>query len=650
MSDPAAPRPRRGRRASRFLTAALVGVLLACVLWTARLGSTPVLPSLSAWIGGTLAALAVGLSLYQRHQQARDLLLEALAQADTTLQAVNDGVITLDGRHRVRFMNPSAERLSGIDLDAALGRPVHEVLGLAPTERHRFEQTLDQCLRTGAVVQMNRSLPIGPHGSTRHVQCSASPVLTGLTGAGHADTPAGDSTASSIVITLTDLTDSLLGAGRLQHEATHDPLTGLPNRALLADRFQHAIAGAQRDGSQVGLLFIDIDRFKRINDSLGHHHGDAVLQAIAQRLQAGCAPHDTVARWGGDEFVVLLEPAVNREVAAARAAQLIAAVAAEIQIDGVEVACGCSVGIVLAPQDGSYGDALIAMADAAMDRAKARGGMRFELHAAEIPGWTRAGLALETRLRHGLEDHCFELHYQPQVHVASGRAVGLEALLRWRQPDGELWSPSRFLAVTEETGLILAIGEWVVREAVAQIARWRDLGLPLLPVSVNVSARQCLDRSLVHIVAGALADNAVPAALLKIEITESAAMADLGQLHGLLTDLRALGVGVAMDDFGTGYSSLAHLRRFPVDQIKIDPSFISDITQDPNGAAIVRATIALAHSLGLPVVAEGVESDEQMRFLTLHGCDIVQGYLHAMPQSASDLASYLRRSADATPA
>ena len=636
------------------MTAGLVCVLVACALWPARAGGMPSLPSLSAWIGGTLAALAVGLSLYQRHQQARDLLLEALAQADTTLQAVNDGVITLDARHRVRFMNPSAERLSGIDLDAALGRPVHDVLGLAPAERRRLEETLDQCLRTGAVVQMGRSLPVGPPGGARQVQCSASPVLTGLSHARHGKSnsggapSAGDSTA--LVITLTDLTDSLLGAGHLQHEATHDPLTGLPNRALLADRFQHAIAGAQRDGSQVGLLFIDIDRFKRINDSLGHHHGDAVLQAIAQRLQAGCAPHDTVARWGGDEFVVLLEPAVNREVAAARAAQLIAAVAAEIQIDGVEIACGCSVGIVLAPQDGTRGDALIAMADAAMDRAKARGGMRFELHAAEVPGWTRAGLALETRLRHGLEDHCFELHYQPQVHVASGRAVGLEALLRWRQPDGELWAPSRFLAVTEETGLILAIGEWVVREAVAQIARWRDLGLPLLPVSVNVSARQCLDRSLVQIVASALADNAVPAALLKIEITESTAMADLGQLHSLLTDLRALGVGVAMDDFGTGYSSLAHLKRFPVDQIKIDPSFINDITHDPSGAAIVRATIALAHSLGVPVVAEGVESEEQMHFLTLHQCDIVQGYLHAMPQSAGDLAAYLRRSADATPA
>ncbi|MEY2655418.1 MAG: hypothetical protein RLZZ524_2446 [Pseudomonadota bacterium] len=440
-----------------------------------------------------------------------------------------------------------------------------------------------------------------------------------------------------------------------RRDATHDALTGLPNRALLIDRLQQALRAAQGGPRGVAVLYIDLDRFRRINDSLGPRQGDQVLRSVAARLQACLRSQDTLARWGGDEFVVLLDLAQDREVVAARAAQMIDAVTRELRVDSaeggpIEVACGCSVGIALAPQDGLAADALLAMADAAMHRAKARGGRRFEFHASGMPAWTREWLALETRLRHALSQDSFVLHYQPQVDLRSGRVVGLEALLRWRQPDGTLWRPARFLPIAEETSLILHIGEWVVREAIGQLARWRAQGLPLVPVAVNVSTRQCLDRRLVRVVAEALAAHRIAPALLKIEVTESAAIADQGQLRSLLAELRSIGVQVSMDDFGTGFSSLSHLRSFRVDQIKIDASFVRDISRDPNGAAIVRATIALAHGLGLPVVAEGVESDEQMAFLAEHDCDIAQGYLYAQALDRESIATLLHdRVADGLP-
>lgn len=437
-----------------------------------------------------------------------------------------------------------------------------------------------------------------------------------------------------------------------QRVVTHDALTGLPNRSALCERLQQAVREAADGRRRVAVLFIDLDRFKRINDSLGHRQGDRVLLSLAARLQGCLQDRDTLARWGGDEFVALLDDARGSEIddrdrVAGRAAQMIEAVTRELHIESAEigaidVACGCSIGIAMTPDDGLSADTLLAMADTAMVRAKAHGGRRYEFHARGMRAWTREWLALETRLRHALDEDAFVLHYQPQVDLRSGRVAGLEALLRWRQRDGTLWRPARFLPVAEDTGLILSIGTWVLREAIGQLARWRAEGLPLVPVSVNVSTRQCLDRRLVQVVAHALAEHRMPASLLKIEVTESTAMADLGQLRSLLAELRSLGVQVSMDDFGTGFSSLSHLRNFQVDQIKIDPSFVRDIRRDANGAAIVCATIALAHGLGLPVVAEGVESEEQMAFLAEHGCDIAQGYLYAQAQDGGTIATLLR--------
>jgi diguanylate cyclase (GGDEF)-like protein len=626
------------------------------------LGSAALLVGTQVWLPAMAltAGLVIAFTLTRAAelQGARDDLAHAQGQADATLRAITDSVLSIDAQLRVRYLNPSAERLVGDTLARVQGLHVSTLLHLTPRDAQVLEAALGACLEDREVVQLQQPLRLDTPPQPRLVRLIASPVRPAHLGSRGRErgkergpNPARSakggaphrrvSAQPEVVLALSDVTVEVQAGEQLRHEATHDKLTGLPNRTLLTDRLQHALTGVARSQRTLAVLFVDLDRFKRINDSLGHRQGDAVLQEVARRLVACSRAHDTVARWGGDEFVVLLEDVPSREVAAALAGQLIDAVAAEFQLDGIEVECGCCVGIALAPQDGKDADTLLALADTAMYRGKAHGGKRFEFYASEMPAWTREWLAIETRLRHGLEGGDFVLHYQPQVNLIDGSPVGLEALLRWRQPDGELWSPGRFINVTEETGLILSIGAWVIREATRQMAAWRDAGVPLVPVSVNVSARQCLDRHLVKVVADALADADIPAHLLKIEVTESTAMADLGQLKALLTELRQLGVAVAMDDFGTGYSSLAHLKRFPVDQIKIDPSFIHDITTDANGAAIVRATIALAHGLGVPVVAEGVENAEQMRFLTEHHCDIAQGYLYAYPLACDDVARYL---------
>jgi diguanylate cyclase (GGDEF)-like protein len=542
--------------------------------------------------------------------------------AEATLQAITDAVITLDHTHRVRYLNPSAERLALPDTPgAARNQPIQSVLRLAGTNEPILLQAIADCQAQQQIVTIELSLHLATSDSEHLVRAVISP------------TGSATDTERGVVIVLADITATARAEQLVEHGSTHDGLTGLPNRVLLTDLLAHALAHGRHQSQALAVLFIDLDRFGRINDSLGQRQGDEVLEVIAARLRRVFRAHDTIARWGSDQFVVLIEDVTSREVVAALASQLIDMVARDLRVDEVSIACTCSIGIALSPDDAQTTDGLLTMSEAAMMRAKAAGGGRFEFYTSGMSTLTRDWLALENRLRQALNAGEFVLHYQIQTDLRSGRPMGLEALLRWRQEDGELWAPARFLSITEETGLIVAVGNWVIREATAQLRRWIDAGVTPVPVSVNVSARQCMDSHLIDVIAGALKDANVPASLLKVEITESTAMADLDHLRQLLLQLRQLGVAIALDDFGTGFSSLAHLKRFPVDQIKIDPSFIADIHRDPNGAAIVRATIALAHGLGVPVVAEGVENEAQIRFLREHHCDIVQGYLYGRPGS-----------------
>ena len=428
---------------------------------------------------------------------------------------------------------------------------------------------------------------------------------------------------------------------QLEHQAAFDTLTGLANRVTLHARLQQSMADARRQGRRVAVMLLDLDRFKLVNDSLGHHSGDHLLSSVARRLQGSVRECDTVARLGSDEFVVLLKDIRSAAEAAGVAAALLKEVAQPQVLDGCELRPAASIGVSLFPDDAQDMAALLRNADTAMGHAKAAGGNRFHFFAPEMNQRVAARLALEADLRRALERGELLVHYQPQVSLRGGEVVGAEALVRWRHPRRGMVSPADFIPLAEETGLIDALGEWVLREVCRQQRQWLDQGFKVPPVAVNLSARQFRHPDLVGLVAQALREHALQPELLGLEITESAAMHDVESAIATVTRLRALGVGLSLDDFGTGYSSLSHLKRFPLDHLKIDRSFVSDLATDSDSAAICNAVVGLAHSLGLRVVAEGVETESQMQFLRRQRCDELQGYLFSRPLPAAEYAALL---------
>ena len=427
---------------------------------------------------------------------------------------------------------------------------------------------------------------------------------------------------------------------RLSSLAYHDTLTGLPNRLLFQDRLERAVTHSHRHGKGLAVLFLDVDRFKVINDSLGHSVGDRLVREVAARLQDCVRESDTVARLGGDEFTVLL-PSVGQAVDAAKVAcKVLDAIRMPFELDGRELFLTCSLGISVYPDDGRDAETLVKNADAAMYRAKEQGRDRYLLYTPALNATALERLALESSLRKALPNDELLLHYQPIVDVATRGMHGVEALLRWHHPELGLVPPGDFIPLAEVTGLILSMGPWVLRTACAQARAWQGLR-PGLRMSVNLSAREFQEPALVGYVTDALADTGLPPHLLQLEITESSAMQNAQAASQTLRELKALGVGLSIDDFGTGYSSLSYLRRFPIDTLKIDQSFIRDIGADPDDAAIASAIIALAHTLKLAVVAEGVETAEQLAFLARHGCDRAQGYLFSRPLPADRCESLL---------
>jgi diguanylate cyclase (GGDEF)-like protein len=420
---------------------------------------------------------------------------------------------------------------------------------------------------------------------------------------------------------------------QLRRQVYHDTLTGLPNRALFQDRLALAVAQAHRHGKGLAVLFLDVDRFKVINDSLGHSVGDRLIREVAARLRSCLREGDTVARLGGDEFTLLL-PDVGQAVDAAKVAKkVLDLVRMPFDLDGRELFVTSSMGISLYPDDGSDAETLVKNADAAMYRAKEQGRDHYQLYTPALNATALERLALESSLRRALAHDELLLHYQPILDVATRRLHGVEALLRWHHPELGLVPPAEFIPLAEVTGLILAMGPWVLRTACAQARAWQHVQ-PGLRVAVNLSARQFQEAGLVGHVTDALADTGLDPRCLQLEITESSAMQNAQTAIQTLRELKALGVGLSIDDFGTGYSSLSYLRRFPIDTLKIDQSFIRDIGTDPDDAAIASAIIALAHTLKLTVVAEGVETEDQLEFLSRHGCDRTQGYLFSRPLSA----------------
>lgn len=426
---------------------------------------------------------------------------------------------------------------------------------------------------------------------------------------------------------------------QLDHLAHHDPLTDLPNRLLLSARLTYALEQARRENHRLALLFLDLDRFKNVNDTLGHPIGDRLLQMVAARLREHLRECDTVARIGGDEFVVIVDKVDEPTDVTVVAQKLLDLLVEPFVVGSDELHLGASIGIAIFPKDGEDMATLLKNADTAMYLAKEQGRNTYCFYTTELGIEAEERFYLESRMRHALERNEFQLHYQLQVDMETGRVIGAEALLRWQHPELGLVSPVRFIPLAEDTGIILPIGEWVLHEACRQFVAWRRAGLELERIAVNLSGVQVQRGDLVATVRKALQETGIAPCHLELEITESQIMRHPEQAAVILDGLQELGVELAIDDFGTGYSSLSYLKRFPLDNLKVDKSFVQDIPQDANDAAIVRAVIALADNLQLRVTAEGVETEAQRDFLLAHGCRIAQGWLFGRPLPAHEFAA-----------
>jgi diguanylate cyclase (GGDEF)-like protein/PAS domain S-box-containing protein len=426
---------------------------------------------------------------------------------------------------------------------------------------------------------------------------------------------------------------------RVWHIAHHDSLTGLPNRALLQDRLSQALIAAERGRNRVAVLFLDLDRFKSVNDSLGHDIGDALLKCVADRLQSVVRDVDTVCRLGGDEFVIILGAIAGPDDAVMIAERIVEGLGRPADVQGHSLRASTSIGIALYPDDGRDAQTLMKNADTAMYSAKSRGRNNFQFFSADMNAAALRFFQLEQQLRHAVERNELLLHYQPQIDTVAHRVCGLEALVRWQRPEVGLMPPGEFIPVAEETGLILEIGEWVLREACRQMREWQDCGWPRVPVAVNLSARQFQQRDLAQRIRRILDEAGVAPEQLELEITESSLMHSVDEALAQVQALAAMGIRIAIDDFGTGYSSLSYLKRFPVSRLKIDRSFVRDLCVDREDAAIVASIIGLARTLGMEVVAEGVETPDQLSALRYEGCIVCQGYLFSKPRPASEVAA-----------
>jgi diguanylate cyclase (GGDEF)-like protein/PAS domain S-box-containing protein len=445
------------------------------------------------------------------------------------------------------------------------------------------------------------------------------------------------------IIVALDISEQKISEQRISHLAHHDGLTDLPNRLLCLERLRMALQQAERLKTRVGVLFIDLDRFKNINDSLGHHVGDGLLRSVSKSLLKAVRIGDTVSRLGGDEFVVILNGVADvTEIAQIVDERLIPLTLAPHQVDDNELFVSCSVGIAVYPDDGDDIDTLMRNADAAMYQAKSSGRNNAQFFTREMDLRARERLNIETELRHALERQEIRLFYQPRVDCRSGRLLGTEALARWQHPERGLIPPLQFIPIAEESGLIVPIGVWIIGEACRQQSAWRHQGVGDILISINISAAQLRDPELVPCLQSALLTWKVDPAKIELELTETLLMEDVPATIDLLNKLKALGISLSVDDFGTGYSSLNYLHRFPIDKLKIDKSFVSNMLADSNNLAITRTIISLGHTLGLKVVAEGVEHEEEARMLAAAGCDELQGYLFSKPLPASEFADWVR--------
>ncbi|HEV7843250.1 MAG TPA: EAL domain-containing protein, partial [Pyrinomonadaceae bacterium] len=524
-------------------------------------------------------------------------------------------IFVFDTEGRVRLWNPAAEATFGWSETEVLDHP----FPLVPEERRETFRVGFEGALAGKVVTDYQTRRRRKDGTLIDINVWMAALYD----------ESGE--ISGIMAIVADITERVQAAARINYLAFHDTLTTLPNRVLFEERLTDAIAHAGAGDESLAVMFLSLDRFKKFNDTLGHTVGDQLLKSVADRLRPALQEGDALARFGSDEFSFLLTGINKAEDAGRLAREFQAILEAPFYVEGHELYVTSSIGIGLYPSDGRDSQDLLKSAGAALYRAKQSGGSNYQFYTADMNARALARLALENQLRWALERKEFRVYYQPQVSISTGQVTGMEALVRWQHPELGLVSPAEFIPLAEDTGLISPIGEWVLRTACAQTRAWHDCGFKALRVAVNLSPRQFQQPDLTLIVERILKETGLDAASLELEVTESSVMKNAETAIVTLTELKAMGIKISIDDFGSGYSSLSYLKHLPIDVLKIDQSFVSDMTADPKDAAIVMAIIQLAHSLQLKVIAEGVETDEQLHFLRLLSCDEMQGYLFCRP-------------------
>ncbi|GIZ53055.1 putative bifunctional diguanylate cyclase/phosphodiesterase [Noviherbaspirillum aridicola] len=541
--------------------------------------------------------------------------------ANRVFESATEGIIITDAEHRIEAVNPAFTRITGYSAAEATGKLSRMLTGRgAEANKEILAQLRRDGLWQGEVRDRRKN------GNWYPAWMSISTVRDA------------EQRVTNYVGVFTDNTRRKEDETRLRFLASHDSLTGTLNRSGMMARFAREIAHAQDEGRQLALLFIDLDRFKTVNDTLGHTAGDQLLVAATQRMRQQLSGNEIIARLGGDEFTILTLDTPGGGSAAKLADRIIRTLSQPFSIDGQEMYITASVGVACYPSDGKDAPTLLKNADVAMYRAKERGRNTFQFFTADMNHQAFEQMLLENSLRRALERGEFELHYQPQFATATGRLAGVEALIRWRHPELGMVFPGTFIALAEQNGLIVPIGAWVLKEACRQGKAWLDEGRRFGHIAVNLSARQFAADDLLDTIREALDNSGLPPSMLELELTESAIMHNPGEAIELLDRIRDMGVALSIDDFGTGYSSLASLKQYPLDSLKIDRGFVKGVPHDADDVAITEAIIAIAHKMGLKVVAEGVETAQQAEFLKAAGCDVAQGFLLGRPVAASEVA------------
>ncbi len=565
-----------------------------------------------------------------KRKNAEAAVWQEKERAQVTLESIGDGVITTDIRANVEYLNPVAEALTGWTNSEAIGHPLEEVFHIVNEETGQpVESPIVDCLKEGSIIALaSDTVLLNRTGSTIAIEDSAAPIR--------------DRTGTVIggVLVFHDVSYKRNLMKELAHQAHHDVLTGLPNRLQFNEVLKQALARAKRKQGMMAVMFLDLDRFKLINDTMGHNLGDVLLMNVAERIRQTLREGDTIARQGGDEFLVLLPEIRDEQEVASVCERILGVFAQPIILDGDEVYMSTSIGISLFPNDGKKMETLVKQADTAMYYAKEQGRNNYQFFTKGLNIKANQRLSTENNLRKALVRGDFILHYQPQVDIESGSIVGLEALIRWNTQEG-IVPPYSFIPIAEETGLIVPIGEWVLRTACAQNKAWQEQGYPYLRMAVNISARQFREPKFIELVEEILIETGLDSQWLELEITESIAMENGDASIEKLSLLKKLGVRISIDDFGTGFSSLNYLRRMPIDTLKIDQSFIKDISTDENGEEVVTAIIQLAKNLHLKVIAEGVETNIQRTFLKEKQCNEMQGFLFSKAVTSQEVEKLL---------